>query len=384
MGRQWRVSLATLAVGAVAAWAAGAAGAAEWTQFRAVPAQTGANPAETVLTPATVSRLQERWRTAIDQDVAWAAPLTVGGVTVIGGEPTNVKALVPATGQVRWTAVLPGGPYNPLAAGGGRLYVASGGPVYALSLATGAVLWQRNGGAFGGGATFVPGALFVPDGTRLEALDPATGAVRWRRWIAPEANLATPAVASGIVVEGSISFVRAFRASDGMPLWHHAIVNGRGTGAAIAGGSAYVTAGHQLARYALATGRTIWQRTLAPGNVASATAAVAGGRVFVHVEGGEATEGLTARSAATGKVLWSASYPHGNLFSMTTSSPAVAGGVVYVGFADGHLRAFRADTGKLLFDAALDGAVLSSPAVVNGQVEVGTEGGSLYAFGLPG
>jgi outer membrane protein assembly factor BamB len=71
-----------------------------------------------------------------------------------------------------------------------------------------------------------------------------------------------------------------------------------------------------------------------------------------------------------------------------SSSPAVAGGVVYVGSNDGFLFAFDAKAGlgcrlfgcAPLWRGATGGAVTSSPAVANGIVYVGSSDGRLYAF----
>src|SRR5204863_531681 len=72
--------------------------------------------------------------------------------------------------------------------------------------------------------------------------------------------------------------------------------------------------------------------------------------------------------------------------SSVRSSPAVVGGVVYVGSDDGHLYAFPASCGSgnatctPLWHAATSAGVFSSPAVANGVVYVGSEDGNLYAF----
>jgi outer membrane protein assembly factor BamB len=77
------------------------------------------------------------------------------------------------------------------------------------------------------------------------------------------------------------------------------------------------------------------------------------------------------------------------------SSPAVAGGIVYVGSDDGKLHAFDAagvtncSVGPSracspLWTAATGGAVRSSPAVAGGIVYVGSDDGKLYAFDAAG
>ena len=62
------------------------------------------------------------------------------------------------------------------------------------------------------------------------------------------------------------------------------------------------------------------------------------------------------------------------------SSPAVAGGVVYVGSDDGNIYAFNATNGVQLWNYSTGNSVYSSPAVVSGVVYVGSESGNLYAL----
>src|SRR6266571_551392 len=66
------------------------------------------------------------------------------------------------------------------------------------------------------------------------------------------------------------------------------------------------------------------------------------------------------------------------------SSPAVAGGVVFVGSADGHLYAFVASTGNFLWAASTGGYINSSPAVAKGLVYIGSADHKLYAFNAKG
>jgi outer membrane protein assembly factor BamB len=75
------------------------------------------------------------------------------------------------------------------------------------------------------------------------------------------------------------------------------------------------------------------------------------------------------------------------LWSKTTggrvdSSPAVFGGVLFVGSDGGKVYAFNATTGALMpgWPYTTGGAVMSSPAVANGIVYVGSDDGKVYAF----
>jgi outer membrane protein assembly factor BamB len=75
--------------------------------------------------------------------------------------------------------------------------------------------------------------------------------------------------------------------------------------------------------------------------------------------------------------------------SILDSSPAVAGGVVYVGSFDDKLYAFDADgCGRALCDplwvGPTGGPIESSPTVVGGVVYIGSNDGKLYAFAAGG
>jgi outer membrane protein assembly factor BamB len=108
----------------------------------------------------------------------------------------------------------------------------------------------------------------------------------------------------------------------------------------------------------------------------SSSPAVAGGVVYV----GSKDDKLYAFNAATGAL--KSGFP-ATTGSDIYSSPAVANGVVYVGSIDGKLYAFNAATGatKSGFPVTTGGAIsYSSPAVAGGVVYVGSHDGKLYAF----
>jgi hypothetical protein len=67
---------------------------------------------------------------------------------------------------------------------------------------------------------------------------------------------------------------------------------------------------------------------------------------------------------------------------MVDSSPAVAGGIVYVGSEDNKTYALNATNGNLIWSYKTGGPVYSSPAVVGGVVYVGSNDGKVYAIGL--
>jgi outer membrane protein assembly factor BamB len=85
---------------------------------------------------------------------------------------------------------------------------------------------------------------------------------------------------------------------------------------------------------------------------------------------------LTVHNVGRLELKWS--YTTGN--SLTTSSPAVANGVVYVGSEDDNVYALKASTGALLWKYTTGGQVWSSPAVANGVVYVGSYDNYVYAL----
>jgi outer membrane protein assembly factor BamB len=99
--------------------------------------------------------------------------------------------------------------------------------------------------------------------------------------------------------------------------------------------------------------------------------AVVGGVVYVGSQNGN----VYALSAATGAKVWSFQTD-----GSVSSSPAVADGVVYVGSEDGNVYALGAVTGAKVWSFPTGGNVLSSPAVADGVVYIGSFDQSVYAL----
>ena len=99
------------------------------------------------------------------------------------------------------------------------------------------------------------------------------------------------------------------------------------------------------------------------------------GRTRAGVVSGETL--LTTTTAASIHKLWGAATDPSS--QGINSSPAVAGGLVYVGSDDGSLWAFDALTGAPMWRDPVGSQVRSSPAVADGRVFFGSSGGSVYA-----
>jgi outer membrane protein assembly factor BamB len=109
----------------------------------------------------------------------------------------------------------------------------------------------------------------------------------------------------------------------------------------------------------------------ATGGAIGSSPAVAGGVAYV----GSQDSKLHAFDTATGAQLWAAPTD-----DWVSSSPAVSGGVVYVGSRAGTLYALDASNGAQLWSAPIGGLNFSSPAVANGIVYIGANDKKLHAF----
>ena len=63
------------------------------------------------------------------------------------------------------------------------------------------------------------------------------------------------------------------------------------------------------------------------------------------------------------------------------SSPAVAGGRVYVGSSDGRLYVLDVASGQKQWEFDAGAALTASPAIAAGRVVIGSTDGVLYCFG---
>jgi len=245
--------------------------------------------------------------------------------------------------------------------------------------------------AVGGGLVYAAGR----DGA-VTAVDAATGARRWR--VTTRATIPVPwghesgdyFVSSPTYVNGTLLFgagdggVYAVDARRGAVRWR-AQTDGRVRASpAVAGGRVYVGSfDGRVYCLDLATGTRRWRydtegASLLSGNYGfdrrsiQSSPAVAGGAVYVGARDGF----LYALDADAGTPRWR--YDH--KVSWVITSPAVAGGVVYAGSSDGHFaQAVDAATGRELWRATTDATVWSSPAVAGDVVYYGDGAGRVHA-----
>jgi outer membrane protein assembly factor BamB len=292
------------------------------------------------------------------------------------------------------------------AVAGGRVYVQTRtGEVLALDARTGARVWRARTGpdapfewGFESGDTWVSspsvanGSVLVGGGDGyLYAFGAGDGAVRWRMKTGGRVR-SSPAVVGGVAYVGSADgSVYAVDVQTGAVRWRFDTL-GRSlhsaefgfdrrtvqSSPAVSGGTVYVGARDGIL-YAIdaATGRERWRNDHHVSWV-NTSPAVAQGRVYA---GSSDAQFVQAVDAATGRELWRAKAD-----GIVWSSPALAGGTVYVGDGSGVLRALDAATGAERWAYRTGGRILGSPVPAAGMVVVGSEDGSLYAIrqGPPG
>jgi outer membrane protein assembly factor BamB len=221
------------------------------------------------------------------------------------------------------------------------------------------------------------------------ALDADTGGTRWSfevsDWIST-----TPAVAEGRVYFGDATGrVRALDASTGEEVWSFDAGSKVLSSPALTDGTLYFGANGRLYALDARTGDPHWTFDLRWPTVKSSPA-VAGGTVFVGCHGGggcrlvpddetcdapDETGSLDAVDADLGAEEW-----RYDVERDVRSSPAVADGIVYLGCAGGA-SAVRAADGREAWRVEFGSYVDSSPAVADGRVFVNCSDGKVYALG---
>ncbi len=342
-------TVALLVVTALLMPSAAAQAASDWPAWRHDSARTGFNPEERELRPP----LQLLWTR---NDVRELELTASGGLVFAAGADQRLWALAAADGQVVWSD---SGDRFPFRAGAlaavGRVFATSLFGLWALDRAAGDLTWTRED-VSGWDELAFAGAVLT-DGRA--GYDPRTGETVWDL---------------------------PYRCADGV-MGTYAV---SGTTIYTAGWDGF--AGRNVMRACGTGGEVVWEAE-GPLGVGSGLPAVAAGRLFVAWD---TTSGpfLTSVDAVTGANLMDV--PVGR----SVTSPAVAYGRVYVGDAEGLVRAFDASTLEPLWKTGVVGAVTSSPAVANEVVYVTTtvrsenkvrlyalaasDGSALWTYELPG
>lgn len=344
--------------------------AENWSQFRGNHQLTGVSQSQV---PATLKQL---WTYEAGESIESSAAI-VGTTVFVGSQKGELVALNLDNGSVYWKyqTGAPIGESSP-AYSSGVVYIGDlGGTLHAVNAADGKRLWTGKTGSEIKSSPVVYGdsVLIGSYDENLYCFSARNGAVRWKFKTNGPVH-STPGIANGMAfIAGCDEMFRAIRVSDGKEVFN--VSSGAYTGAspALRSGMAYYgTFDNEVLGVSLAQKQVVWryehpQRKFPYYSSAAVTAArvVIGGRdKMVH--------GLTPN----GKTAWTFATR-----ARVESSPAIAGGRVYVGSNDGRFYVLALTNGAKLWEFNAGAPLSASPAIANGKIVIGSQDGRLYCFG---
>ena len=344
--------------------------AENWSQFRGNHQLTGVSQSNV---PATLKPL---WTYEAGGSIESSAAI-VGGTVFVGTEKGELVALNLENGNVYWKYSTGSsiGESSP-AYSGGVVYIGDlGGTLHAVNASDGKQVWTAKTGSEIKSSPVVYGdrVLIGSYDEHLYCFSARNGSVLWKFRTHGPVH-ATPGIASGMAfIAGCDEVFRAIRISDGKEVFN--VSSGAYTGAspALRSGMAYYgTFNNEVLGVSLGKRDIVWryehpQRKFPFYSSAAVTASrvVVGGRdKLIH--------GLTP----SGKAAWTFATR-----ARVESSPAIAGGRVYVGSNDGRFYVLALTNGAKLWEFNAGGALSASPAIANGRVVIGSQDGRLYCFG---
>jgi outer membrane protein assembly factor BamB len=344
--------------------------AENWSQFRGNHRLTGVSLSN------VPSSLKLLWTYEAGDSIESSAAI-VGGTVFVGSQKGELVALNLDNGQVYWkfSTGSPIGESSP-AYSNGVVYIGDlGGWVNAINASNGQKLW-----AFKAGNEVKSSPVVVGDRLLIGSYDQflycvstRNGSLLWKVKTNGPIH-STPSVAGGIAyIAGCDEVFRAIRISDGSQLFAVSSEAYTGASPALRGTAAfYGTFDNEVLMVSLSDRRVAWryqhpQRKFPFYSSAAVTDSlvVVGGRdKIVH--------GLSH----AGKAVWTFATN-----ARVESSPAIAGGRVFVGSNDGRFYVLNLENGAKLWDFNAGSPLSASPAIGRGRIVIGSQDGRLYCFG---
>lgn len=394
-----------------------------WPQAGGGPGRTGSSGGG--LSGVPVDRLSEAWSVSVGPSEA-REPVVLGGVAYVRSE-SRLTALDLATGAVRWQSSQPGTGLP--AALDGELHVPVSGrrcELRTLGLGSGQPLRSvtvapapfedpaSHASCTFGDAVAVGGTVAAPwyfvalgpvfgcrpspayiEGPGLAAVDAAAGTVSWQHFgtasgcgsggpLPPGYGQPSSDGERVLVPWGSRVLSWPLACSGGCPPAWLPNLGGEPAGPAIvlAGGDlAMATADGRVLVLDAATGAIAWWGDV--GSTVSQPLAASSSHVYAVGDDGRVVAFRTACGADSCAPDWTATLP-----SPASARPSLAGGALFVGSADGTVRALAAagcDAAACepLWTGTTPAAVTGPPAVSAGTVVVGSADGTVTAFAVP-
>jgi outer membrane protein assembly factor BamB len=341
----------------------------------------GGNPARTRYTSAKVSLpLKKLWDSQATGELA-ASPAVADGLAFFGSSTGAFYGVDVQTGQVKWTRNLGPIASSPAVAGNTVYFGTTSGFVHALDTKTGQDRWNPFPTIEGVVSSPVVTGGVVYIGTNLSnvlAIDANLGRRLWNISLGmPGAASVTtaPALADGMIYFGAtngVFYAYDITAAEPVKKWSVEIPDKKPllSSPAVADGLVYFAAENKIQAFDAKTGAKKWAADLeAP---SSSSPALANGVLYI----GSNSKKVYAFEAASGTKKWE--FTGDGLF---TAAPIVANDVLFIGGNDTKLYALDTATGTKKWEFATGDLIVSSPAVAGGKVFVTSLDGKLYAFG---
>jgi len=341
-----------------------------WAQFRGNHSLTGVSQANVPIS------LKQVWTYEAGDSIESSAAI-VGGTVFAASQKGELVALNLENGSVYWkySTGSPVGESSP-AYSGGVVYVGDlGGVLHAVNAPDGKLLWTFKSGNEIKSSPVVSGdrVLIGSYDEHLYCLSTRNGSVLWKFKTNGPVH-STPSVSGGLAfIAGCDEMFRAIRISDGKEMFNVSSGSYTGASPALRSGSAfYGTFDNEVLGVNLEQRQIAWryqhpQRKFPYYSSAAVTSTrvVVGGRdKMVH--------GLTL----AGKAVWTFMTR-----ARVESSPAIAGGRVFVGSNDGRFYVLGLTNGAKLWEFNAGAPLSASPAIANGRIVIGSQDGRLYCFG---
>lgn len=319
-------------------------------------------PIESATSTVTVEALRASdgsplWSRTLPTDSSLPLQLTIAsGIVYVSPEDRIIDALRASDGSVLWHYNL----QTPLVSlppleDGAVFAGTQDGHLYALRASDGSVLWQHASHIPLDAVVVADGNIFLSlQGGSVDVLHAGTGAALWRYTPhTPAARLLLPLLVTNdaVYAETQDGYLSAWRASDGVVLWHVALhIPNFLSLRSGPNGVMYVNAlDGSLEALRTSNGSTLWRYQGGAGTLASITVAPDEIYLAFGASGLNSIGKIIALRASDGTVLWRY-IPH---ISAWQVSPAVADSLVLIALQDESIAAVDARSGSLRWHRAI-------------------------------
>lgn len=324
-----------------------------------------------------------------------SSAVLAGDMLFFGSDDWKVHAFNLTKGKEAWNYTTNSSVYATPLIVGDRVFIGSmDSSMYALNRRNGSLLWSfATNDSISSSAKYIDGAVvFASYDGNVYFLNATTGLEAAPAFKTDGQIWGTPAIVNGTIIIGSNDGnVSRIRMSDHSIVWKFPLPMQwygfvKYSSAAVYDGRVFINSDdHSAYALNLETGALVWK--FETGAAVYASPGVYDGKVFVHSVDGNLYalpfddpnhDGNISRN----EVLWNFTTGDGPEGDGGGSSPAIAGGKVFVATRQGNFFCIDESSGQRSWNYSVGSRYpsFSSPAVVDGKVFVGLSDGFMYGF----